>query len=359
MSKGWITIQVELLSGGGITLDPPPGRVMLVGPRHTLKDLAEVIDQAFARWDISHLHEFEFPDGRVFGVPDDEFGQPIINYERVKVRSVVRPGEPFTYVFDLGDNWRHRCQLTGTDADTKEARDAAGHLPRKPVPIQGWGRIPDQYGRRWENDSGEDDTGEDDTGEDDIDETDAGRGDGIPKEVPGPSTGLEKLQHRLREALAAEPRDQAAVARAFERLLAHPEVEEAHNIPQLLYELSQCYTAMGQYDKAIKTVKRILAGRWIGRPDGRCLIAQILLAAGRGREAEALYAAIKADDPKDIYLYEAAGTEYAAAGDHESALRWLGEGLDLAIRTGDPQGIADDLLRCRGESLAALGRSPD
>lgn len=344
MTKGWMTIQVELLSGGGITLDPPAGRVMLVGPRHTLKDLAESIDQAFARWDISHLHEFEFPDGRCFGVPDDEWGMSVIDYEPVTVRSVVHSDEPFTYVFDLGDNWRHRCRLTGTDVSAKDAKDPFGHLPSKPVPIRGWGRIPDQYGRRWENDTGEDDTGED---------------EGSLRLVPKPSKSLTKLQLSLREALVAEPRRDAVVAKALERLLDHPEVEEAHDVPQLLYELANCYTAMGQFDRAIKTIERILARRWIGRPDGRCLIGRVLLTAGRKPEADALYAAIKADGPNDIYLYDTVGTDYAAAGDHESALRWLADGLELAIRTRDPQGLADDLLRCRGESLAALGRDPD
>ena len=64
MAKDWMTIRISLLGGGGIACDPPPGRVMLVGPRHTFADLAEAIDAAFARWDLSHLHMFELTDGR-------------------------------------------------------------------------------------------------------------------------------------------------------------------------------------------------------------------------------------------------------------------------------------------------------
>ncbi len=124
---------------------------MLVGPRHTLKDLAEAIDQAFARWDISHLHEFEFPDGRCYGLPDDEYG---MHYTLIKAGSVMVEGDPFTYVFDLGDNWKHNCRVFQTNVDPREE---AGITPRKPIAVWGWGWIPDQYGRRWDGHTGEDD----------------------------------------------------------------------------------------------------------------------------------------------------------------------------------------------------------
>jgi hypothetical protein len=56
-----------LLGGGGIVCDPPPGRIFLVGPRHSFADFAEAIDAAFARWGLSHLHDFELADGRLIG----------------------------------------------------------------------------------------------------------------------------------------------------------------------------------------------------------------------------------------------------------------------------------------------------
>jgi hypothetical protein len=54
------------------------------------------------------------------------------------------PGSAFEYVFDLGDHWRHRCRVQATDLDPEEEY---GALPDQPVPIWGWGWIPDQYGR--------------------------------------------------------------------------------------------------------------------------------------------------------------------------------------------------------------------
>lgn len=108
MASGrWLSIKVELLSGGDIVLEHPAGRVMIASARHTLAELAEAIDLAFARWDHSHLHSF-------------------------------------VYVFDLGDDWRHRCEIQSVDVDPAEAY---GTLPDTPVPIWGWGWFPDQYGR--------------------------------------------------------------------------------------------------------------------------------------------------------------------------------------------------------------------
>jgi len=150
--RGWFLIRVELISGGGLILKRPPGRVMLVGPQHTLADLARAIDLAFARWDLAHLCEFAFPDGRRYGAPDDEYGDGILDYARVRAGRVVSKGSTFRYVFDFGDNWQHRCRVLTTNVDPLEQ---AGIVPEQPIPVWGWGWIPDQYGRRSEDDSGE------------------------------------------------------------------------------------------------------------------------------------------------------------------------------------------------------------
>lgn len=48
------------MRGSGIACDPPPGRVMMIGPSHLFAQLADAID-ARLRGDLSHLHEFELP----------------------------------------------------------------------------------------------------------------------------------------------------------------------------------------------------------------------------------------------------------------------------------------------------------
>ena len=146
MARTWLRIQVDLLGGRGDRLDPTPGRVFMVGPGHTFEQLAVAINAAFARWDLSHLHEFELADGRRIGFPDDEYAPDLVwlDHAKLKVVREVRPGEEFTYTFDFGDDWQHRCVVAPIKVDPAEE---FGTLPSAPVPIWGWGWIPDQYGR--------------------------------------------------------------------------------------------------------------------------------------------------------------------------------------------------------------------
>jgi len=37
MAKTWLQIRVDLESGGGADLDPPPGRIFLVGPTRPIR----------------------------------------------------------------------------------------------------------------------------------------------------------------------------------------------------------------------------------------------------------------------------------------------------------------------------------
>ncbi len=147
MARTWLRIRVDLLGGGGVACDPSPGRVFIVGPSHSFADLAEAVDAAFGRWDLSHLHSFELGDGRLIGYPDDTFEPDVVwlDHAKLRVAREVKPGDEFEYVFDLGDNWRHRCRVEREKADPVEEY---GEVPNRPVAIWGWGSIPDQYGRR-------------------------------------------------------------------------------------------------------------------------------------------------------------------------------------------------------------------
>jgi hypothetical protein len=146
MARTWLQIKVQLLRGGGDDCDPPPGRVFIVGPAHTFEQLAHAINAAFARWDLSHLHQFELADGRLIGYPDDSYEPDVVwhDHAKLKIAREVKPGEEFEYVFDLGDDWQHRCTVAHTKVDPL---DAYGIVPPGPVAIFGWGSIPDQYRR--------------------------------------------------------------------------------------------------------------------------------------------------------------------------------------------------------------------
>jgi hypothetical protein len=43
-----------------------------------------------------------------------------------------------TYVFDMGDDWTHVCEVLGVDANPEEEY---GIVPEAPVSIDGWGWI--------------------------------------------------------------------------------------------------------------------------------------------------------------------------------------------------------------------------
>ncbi|MCB8971724.1 MAG: hypothetical protein H6533_13035 [Thermoleophilales bacterium] len=141
----WLHIRVDLLHGNGMELDPPPGRVIICGPEHTFGELAYAINTAFARWDHGHLHYFELTDGRRIGFPDD-WGRGLDlgweDQDELLPAKELAPGDEFTFTFDLGDDWSHRCRVLQAETylDALEA-------PDRPVPILGWGTIPDQYDR--------------------------------------------------------------------------------------------------------------------------------------------------------------------------------------------------------------------
>jgi hypothetical protein len=141
----WLQIRVVLLSGRGTVLDLPPGRVMVVSSGHTLGRLANAIDLAFGRWDLAHLHAFRLTDGRTYLPEGDDVMDDVLDSTRTRISSLrLEAGDAFEYVFDLGDDWTHSCTVEEIGIDP---RAAWGGAPPGPVPVWGWGTIPDQYGR--------------------------------------------------------------------------------------------------------------------------------------------------------------------------------------------------------------------
>jgi tetratricopeptide (TPR) repeat protein len=106
-------------------------------------------------------------------------------------------------------------------------------------------------------------------------------------------------------------------------------------------------------------LERAIELGWGGRPDPRSDVAEFHLRAGRREETAAIWAELKGMDPDDVWLYDAAGLSYNEIGEHELAIAWLGQGIELAMRTDDPEGIIDQLSDVRRSSLEALDRDLD
>lgn len=82
-----------------------PGSIRL-GQLHVVLQLA-------MGWEGGHLHEFVFGEAN-YGEPDDfDFPSdpPILNEARVTLAKALGGLKSFTYIYDFGDNWRHRVKV--------------------------------------------------------------------------------------------------------------------------------------------------------------------------------------------------------------------------------------------------------
>jgi hypothetical protein len=153
VARTWLSIRVDLVGGRGERLWPRPGRVLAAARSHNFAQLATAIDDAFARWDRAHLHQFWLADGTLVGRPDseDEPDERSRDARRLTLGR-LKAGERFAYEFDFGDRWLHLCTVGEHCIDPAET---LGVVPAVPTPYWGWGGIPDQYGRAWDGDDGE------------------------------------------------------------------------------------------------------------------------------------------------------------------------------------------------------------
>lgn len=148
----WLSIRVELVEGRGEHYWPRPGRLFAAASSHSYAQLATAIDDGFARWDRSHLHEFELADGTRIGTPDADMDSGDVLDETQENLSKLEASQQFIYVFDFGDDWTHLCTVVEAGIDPHVV---LGVVPNAPLPYFGWGNVPDQYGRVWAEDDAE------------------------------------------------------------------------------------------------------------------------------------------------------------------------------------------------------------
>ncbi len=149
------------------------------------------------------------------------------------------------------------------------------------------------------------------------------------------------------------------VARAIlDQLAELPDTGDLY-MPECYADLAREYDRQGRHDDAIALHERAIEHGRSTIPDPRSDIAEFHLRAGRHDEAAAIWAELKTADPDDVWLYNAAGLSYNEIGEHELAIDWLGQGIELAMRIDDPEGIVSQLSDVRRRSLSALGRDHD
>jgi hypothetical protein len=108
--------------------------VFIVGPAHSFAQLAQAINGGFARWDLSHLHQFELADGRLIGYPSDDYAPDLVwlDHAKPKVAREVKPGDEFAFTFDLGDEWEHRCTVADAKIDPLREYGTTEHGDQDP-----------------------------------------------------------------------------------------------------------------------------------------------------------------------------------------------------------------------------------
>lgn len=150
--------------------------------------------------------------------------------------------------------------------------------------------------------------------------------------------------------------DDPAEVDALRACLAHPCAAHELDVFGIWEDLARLHQRQGQLDEAIDVWEQAIAGGYQSAPHPRANIAELLLEAGRRGEADALYGELRAEHGHDVWLFNSAGYAYAVAGDDEVALSWIDAGLELALASGDPERIVDQLSEMRHQSLTALGR---
>ena len=133
-------LEVQLEKGPHLPEGWSPGRRFCSPGSATLMELAEAIDRSLGRWDLAHRRQFVVGD-REYTIGDEEgAGEGATTLDQLKLTT----GAKFTYVFDLGDDWRHLGVVLNAAADLYKRWD--GWKPKKPEVTYGWGSMPDQYG---------------------------------------------------------------------------------------------------------------------------------------------------------------------------------------------------------------------
>ena len=86
---------------------PPIWRRLLVPEKMNFNQLHFIIQLAF-NWTNSHLHEFNLEGYEISGIQDDMEEEESIDSEVVELGACLQKGTKFDYVYDFGDDWKHR-----------------------------------------------------------------------------------------------------------------------------------------------------------------------------------------------------------------------------------------------------------
>ena len=121
-------------------------------------------------------------------------------------------------------------------------------------------------------------------------------------------------------------------------------------------DLAGSYLVLGRVDDAVRTISDATRRGCAEGAEMPCELAEKLVCSGHEPRAMLLWQQARAGYPDDVWVYVQADIGYGDIGAHAAALEWLTTGLELALRTGDPESALDQLRPLRASCLSALGR---
>ena len=184
----------------------------------------------------------------------------------------------------------------------------------------------------------------------------------LPALVVADGVSLEERIDEIMDRVEQAGDDHAERAAALEEYLALARAHEDEtwfDVAAWSEDLADSYLALGRVDDAVRTIGDATRRGYAEGAEMLCELAEKLMRSGHEPQARPLWQQARADYSDDVWVYVQAGIEYGDLGDHAEALEWLTTGLELALRTGDPEGALEQLRPLRASCLAALGRSAD
>jgi tetratricopeptide (TPR) repeat protein len=183
-----------------------------------------------------------------------------------------------------------------------------------------------------------------------------------PRRSPRPAAALEERIEEIMDRVQQAGHNQVERVAALEEYLTLARAHEGEtwfDAGAWSEDLADSYLALGRVDDAVRTISDATRRGYAEGAEMLCELAEKLMRSGHEPQARLLWQQARADYPDDVWTYVQAGIGYGDIGDHAGALEWLTTGLELALRTGDPESALEQLGPLRASCMSALGRPSD
>jgi tetratricopeptide (TPR) repeat protein len=182
-----------------------------------------------------------------------------------------------------------------------------------------------------------------------------------PRCSRGPAAALEERTEEIMDRVQKAGHNKVERVAALEEYLTLARAHEGEtwfDAGAWTEDLADSYLALGRIDDAVRTISDATRSGHAEGAEMLCELAEKLMRSGYEPQARLLWQRARAGYP-DVWIYVQAGIGYGDIGDHAEALEWLTTGLELALRTGDPESALEQLRPLRASCLSVLGRPPD